>query len=88
MFKFLIVSFFMFVVLMALMGFSVLRMLRNFFFGNPDAHKKKTSQGHRSSSSSSSSSRRNQRYREEEYHPKRKIISDDEGEYVDYEEIK
>ena len=85
MFKFLIVSFFMFLLLALLMGFSVLRMIRNFIFGSGDTQKKHKSQ-HRKSSSSSSRQQRSQHNTASS--SRKKIISDDEGEYVDYEEVK
>ncbi len=90
MFKFLIFIFFLFILLLFLMGFSVIRMFKNVLFGKPK-------QTQRRQSSHSRHSSRNQ----EMHNPtadtyddsprqkqRRKIFSKDEGEYVDYEEVK
>lgn len=91
MFKFLFVIFFLFILLLFLMGFSILRTFKNIFFGSGsdmrkgERHRRSGSNasGHRSASSSarddndrSASSRR------------KKIFDKDDGEYVDYEEVK
>lgn len=74
----------LFILLMFLMGFSVVRTFRSLFFGG--GNKRKTQQYKQN--------RQNTSYRQQsrkEYTnltPKKKIIPKDEGEYVDYEEIK
>ena len=86
MFKFLFVIFFFFILLLALMGFSVLRMFKNFLFGSGESEqktKKRHQTSHRSSRSSSS-------YQEEPtvHVHRKKLFKEDEGEYVEYEEVK
>lgn len=85
MFKFLFVIFFFFILLLFLMGFSVLRMFKNFLFGSGSGDqrtKKKHQTSHKSSRSSS--------YKEEPtvHVHRKKIFTEDDGEYVDYEEVK
>lgn len=84
MFKFLFVLFFFFILLLALMGFSVLRMFKNFLFGT-GSDEQKTKKRHQSSHTSSRSS-----YQEEPtvHVHRKKIFTEDDGEYVDYEEVK
>ena len=89
MFKFFFVIFFFIILLGFLLGFSVLRMLKNILFGSGSKQTKTTGQrrqtnGNRSESYSSTqnepeSARSNSR---------KKIFTEDEGEYVDYEEVK
>ena len=81
--KYLFVIFLLFVLFVFLFGFSILRMFFRGLFGikpkpeNVQQNKQsKTSQQQRSSATSSSSS------------SSQKIIASDEGEYVDYVEIK
>ena len=78
MFKFLFIAFFLFVLFVFVFGFSILRMLFRGIFGikpkNVQQNKQsKTSQKQRPPTASSAS---------------KKIIASDEGEYVDYVEIK
>ena len=79
MFKFLIVLFFLFIILMALAGFSVIRMFKNFLFGTPEAQKRAEAERKRKDA---------QQRAQHKQMRKKKIISEDEGEYVDYEEVK
>ena len=84
MFKFLFILFFFFLLLLFLMGFSILRSFKRFFFGSGDDR-------HRSASrhSSASPARKGRTVYEEPNRPtRRKIFNKDEGEYVDYEEVK
>lgn len=83
MFKFIFVLFFMFLLLLFLLGFSVIRTFKNILFGkggstNSRGQKRQTS-NHRQQHSSNS---------RQETTNRKKIISNDEGEYVDYEEVK
>ena len=81
MFKFLFVMFFFFILLVFLMGFSILRTFKNILFGSGSSGKK----GEQRRQTSGYSSAR------EEYASqgsRKKIFAKDEGEYVDYEEVK
>ncbi|MDR1335297.1 MAG: DUF4834 family protein [Tannerella sp.] len=79
MFKFLVFLFLFFLLLVSLLGFSALRTFKAILFGNP----KKRKQTHSSASSG------RQRTRNNRPQPSRKkIISKEEGEYIDYEEVK
>ncbi|MDL2222100.1 DUF4834 family protein, partial [Parabacteroides sp. OttesenSCG-928-N08] len=85
MFRFLFILVGMFFVLMLLMGFSVVRTFKNLLFGGGrDTRQKNTRQ------QSSGRARSQQQRREEPTPPpaqRKKIISKDEGEYIDYEEV-
>lgn len=88
MFKFLFVMFFFFILLVFLMGFSILRTVKNILFGSVSSGKK--SGQHRQTSGYSSNAHSGKSSREE-YSSKssrKKIFTKDEGEYVDYEEVK
>ena len=74
MFKFLFVIFFFFILLVFLMGFSILRTFKNIFFGS----------GHRSTTTTA----RDDDDDRTPYVHRKKIFAKDEGEYVDYEEVK
>ncbi|MDR0995239.1 MAG: DUF4834 family protein [Tannerella sp.] len=78
MLKFLFMLAVMFVLMLLLLGFNVARMFKRLFFGTP---KHKTSQRH-------SASAGQQHKAASSTTPRKKLISKDEGEYVDYEEIK
>lgn len=88
MFKFLFVIFFLFILLVFLMGFSILRTFKNIFFGSGSS--KKREEPHRQTRHTASSGP--SYYENEEAGPspsrRKKIFSKDEGEYVDYEEVK
>ncbi|RHJ90794.1 DUF4834 family protein [Parabacteroides bouchesdurhonensis] len=86
MFKFLFVIFFFFILLVFLMGFSILRTFKNIFFGSGSSNKA-TEQRRRSNSNRTTAS---DRYSNDENRPqhRKKIFPKDEGEYVDYEEVK
>ena len=88
MFKFLFVMFFFFILLVFLMGFSILRTFKNILFGSGSSNGKKGEQRRQTSTNSS----RQQSYNtaEEDYTSanRKKIFAKDEGEYVDFEEVK
>ncbi|MDR1557006.1 MAG: DUF4834 family protein [Tannerellaceae bacterium] len=78
MFKFLLFIFFFIILLGFLAGFSILRSLRDALFGPPSGSRKsqqQTTAGKKTSHNRSAASRK-------------KIIRKDEGEYIDYEEVK
>ncbi|MDL2208247.1 DUF4834 family protein [Parabacteroides sp. OttesenSCG-928-O15] len=82
MFRFLLICVSLFLIMMFLMGFSVFKTLREIFFGSSG---KRTATNQRSRSAGQSA----QQPRQEEQQPQRKkIFAKDEGEYVDYEEVK
>lgn len=88
MFKFLFVMFFFFILLVFLMGFSILRTFKNILFGSGCSGKKgeqrRQTTGYSSDTRNSSSAR-------DEYASqasRKKIFTKEEGEYVDYEEVK
>lgn len=91
MFKFLFVIFFFFLLLLFLMGFSILRALKNIFFGS--SKQSKRSHSYTQTRNTTTSSHQDIHYAEESnadrpQRPRRKIFAKDEGEYVDYEEVK
>ncbi|MDL2281971.1 DUF4834 family protein [Parabacteroides sp. OttesenSCG-928-G06] len=82
MIRFLLICVFFFVILMFLMGFSVFRTFREIFFGSP---KRRASATQNSRTNNQST----QQQRPDNNPPQRKkIFTKDEGEYVDYEEMK
>ncbi len=85
MFKFLIVMFFFFLLLVFLLGFSVLRTFKNMLFGSGDS-KSRTKRRH--SDARSESRRSNSANNHGGTATRKKIIAKDEGEYVDFEEVK
>jgi len=68
-------------ILVSLMGFSVIRSFKEFFFGSPKNTNRQRSASQSRQSSTKSSTRPQQTNR-------KKVIDANEGEYVDYEEIK
>jgi hypothetical protein len=78
-FKFLLIIFLIGFTLVSLLGFSVLRSFRDFFFGSSKSNQRSASQSRQGSRTKGSTNHQKQ--------SKKKIITDDEGEYVDYEEI-
>jgi len=80
MFKFFMIIFLIGFTLVSLLGFSVLRSFRDFFFGSPKSKQRTASQSRQGGQTKSSTNRPKQ--------SSKKIISADEGEYVDYEEVK
>ncbi|MDR2040951.1 MAG: DUF4834 family protein [Tannerella sp.] len=77
MFKFLVFLFMFFLILVSLLGFSALRAFKAILFGNP----KKRTQSHASSAG------RRRPQNNPSRPSRRKIISKEEGEYIDYEEV-
>ncbi len=88
MFKFLFVMFFFFILLVFLMGFSILRTFKNMLFGSGSSNTKKGEQ--RRQTSSYSSGQHHSNTTEDDYISvnRKKIFTKDEGEYVDFEEVK
>lgn len=84
MFKFLFFMFFLFMLLLFLMGFSVLRSFKRFFFGESNRSESSRPQ----SSHRPSSSRAEEETRRSRATQRKKIFTQDDGEYVDYEEVK
>lgn len=82
MFKFLFFIFFLFLLLLFLMGFSVLRSFKRFFFGESDRSENSRPHNQRSSSRAAEEARRSRAAQ------RKKIFTQDDGEYVDYEEVK
>ena len=89
MFMFLFAIFFIFLLLVFLLGFSLFRTLKNLFFGggasvrgaNGQRRQATQSSGHRSATTVNAEPRQGQNRR-------RKIFTEEDGEYVDYEEVK
>lgn len=88
MFKFLFVLFFFFCLLVFLMGFSILRTFKHLLFGSGSSNTKKGEQ--RRQTSSYSSGQHHSNTAEDDYISvnRKKIFTKDEGEYVDFEEVK
>ncbi len=82
MIKFIFTLAFLFFILMSLLGFSVVRMIKGIFGGG---NNQRTQQRKQTTGRSSSSRQTTQN---EYAAQKKKIFSKDEGEYVDYEEMK
>ncbi len=89
MFKFLFVVFFLFLLLVFLMGFSILRTFKNIFFGSSTDRKKEEYRSANNRSQASSSQHTSATGEDARpSHRRKKIFGKDEGEYVDYEEVK
>lgn len=80
--KFLFFFVFLFFLLLFLLGFSVLRGIKRLFFG--DNSRKRPSRPNASSASSYAE----EVDREPRAHRRKKVYASNEGEYVDYEEVK
>ena len=81
MFKFLLTIFLIGFLLVSLLGFSVIRSFKEFFFGSPKSKNRQRAASQSRQSNTKSSTRHQQANR-------KKVIDSNEGEYVDYEEIK
>ena len=84
MFKFFLTIFLIGFLLVSLLGFSVIRSFKEFFFGSPknkSQYRQRAASQSRQRSHTKSSTNRQQPNR-------KKVIDANEGEYVDYEEIK
>ena len=79
MIKFLFITFLIFVLFVFIFGFSVLRMLFGGLFGTPRNKQKQPFQ---------ETKKQTQQTRTTSSKNEKKIIDSDEGEYIDYEEIK
>ena len=79
--------FFLFLLLLFLMGFSVLRSFKRFFFGTTDQREHTRQQSNRTNSRSSAS-RAEEEVRRTHTTQRKKIFTQNDGEYVDYEEVK
>jgi predicted lipid-binding transport protein (Tim44 family) len=79
MIKFLAFIFFIFFILISLLGFSVFRLFKSFF--SPDVRSRERQR-------SSSRNSRQQRAGSTQKKKHAKVIRKDEGEYVDYEEVR
>lgn len=86
MFKFLFVMFFFFILLVFLMGFSILRTFKNMLFGSGSNSGKKGEQRRQTNGGQQPPHNTT----EEDYASvnRKKIFTKDEGEYVDFEEVK
>ena len=82
MFKMIIMMFFFFLLLVALLGFSIFRTVLRFLFGDAKSSSKRPAS--RRNSSKTGAAYRKQAVPKSE----KKIFSKDEGDYVDYEEVK
>ena len=81
-FKFFLIIFLIGFTLVSLLGFSVLRSFKELFFGSSKSRQRPSSQRRQNSNTRSSNSANRQQP------PRKKVIAADEGEYVDYEEVK
>lgn len=85
MLKFFFTILFLGFILVSLLGFSVIRSFKSFFFGNPkDRNRKRTSVN----SNQQQRNRPQNTTTQNSPPPRKKVFADDEGEYVDYEEVK
>ena len=85
MFKFLFIIFGFFLLLMALLGFSVIRTFKRILFGGNDSTKQKQ---YKTESNRKQKTQSTTTTQSGNVPTKKKIIAKDEGEYVEYEEIK
>ena len=84
MLKFLFIIFFFGFILVSLLGFSVFRTFKSFFSGDPkDRNRRRTTMN-----SNQQRNRPQNTTTQNNPPPKKKVFADDEGEYVDYEEVK
>ncbi|MDH6306285.1 hypothetical protein M2459_002648 [Parabacteroides sp. PF5-5] len=83
MFKFLFVIFFFIILMTLMLGLSFLRTLKRVLFGESESEKRARQQRQ-----AQANGRQKSTGRQETSPPKKKIFPKDEGEYVDYEEIK
>ena len=89
MLKFLIVIFLFFVLLVFLMGFSIIRTVKNILFGGGnEARCGERRQSERAASDNYRSTNNTVEDEDRKYVHRKKIFGKDEGEYVDYEEVK
>jgi predicted metalloprotease len=84
MFKFLFVIFFFIILMTLMLGLSFLRTLKRVLFGESESEKKARQQRQ----ATQHTSRQKSANRQEAASSKKKVFNKNEGEYVDYEEIK
>jgi len=83
MLKFVFTILFFGLILVSLLGFSVIRSFKSFFFGNSkDKSKQRTTTNQQRSSGRTQNTMNTQRP------ARKKVFTEDEGEYIDYEEVK
>ncbi|MDR0750101.1 MAG: DUF4834 family protein [Tannerellaceae bacterium] len=83
MFKFLFVIFFFIILMTLMLGLSFLRTLKRVLFGESESEKKA-----RQRQAAQHASKQKSANRQAAASSKKKVFGKDEGEYVDYEEIK
>lgn len=89
MFKFLFIIFAFFILLLFLLGFSIFRTFKNIFFGRGNTSKQNPYYQQRQQQSNASQRRdATSQQNNSSQDNRKKIFTKDEGEYVDYEEIK
>lgn len=85
MFKILLIGVLFFFMMFLLLGVSFLRGLKNLIFGSSNSRQ----QSRQRQQNQSQQSNRQQQYQQQQDNASRKkIFAKDEGEYVDYEEVK
>jgi hypothetical protein len=84
MFKFLFVTFFFIILMTLMLGLSFLRTLKRVLFGESESEKRARQQRR----ATQNASKQKSSGRQETASPKKKVFDKNEGEYVDYEEIK
>lgn len=88
MIKFILFIFLLFLLLVFLLGFSLIRSAKNIFFGGGNGNKHTASRERASHSTQESSRNRQGTAHTASPRRRKKIFGKDEGEYVDYEEVK
>ena len=89
MFKFLFLIAAFFALMVILMGFSVFRAFRTMLFGSSDNKSRRENENRRRRAEQQRREREEEQERmKREASAQKKIFSKDDGEYVDYEEIK
>jgi len=84
MFKFLFIIIFFIVLMTLMLGLSFLRTLKRVLFGESESEKRARQQRQ----AAKNASKQNKSTNRENSSSKRKVFDKNEGEYVDYEEIK
>ncbi|MDR0430821.1 MAG: DUF4834 family protein [Tannerellaceae bacterium] len=85
MFKFLFFIVFFIVLMTLMLGFSFLRTLKRILFGESENEKRARQQRQ---AAKNASNQRNAKQKENTTSSRKKIFTKEDGEYVDYEEIK
>ncbi|MDR3269052.1 MAG: DUF4834 family protein [Tannerella sp.] len=80
MFKFFMILCFFAFILVSLLGFSVIRSVKSFFFGDPRSNKNRTH-----STAHGQQQRTGRQTSSGKQTSRKKVIPENEGEYVDYE---